>query len=102
MWRSGLQEIPISEARRRLPQLLREIDRDPEVGYRILVHDRPVAELRSPRGELERPNAGLALLRAAEKIARSHRKRRRRESVAANYKEILYGKNGLLGPRRPR
>jgi antitoxin (DNA-binding transcriptional repressor) of toxin-antitoxin stability system len=43
-----LQEISLSDARRRLSALLREIEADPGAGYRILVRKRVVAELRSP------------------------------------------------------
>jgi hypothetical protein len=41
-----LQEISLSDARRRLSSLLREIEADPGTGYRILVRKRVVAELR--------------------------------------------------------
>ena len=44
------REIPISEARRRLPDLLRRIDEDPAVGYHITRRNKVVAVLKSPAG----------------------------------------------------
>lgn len=40
-------KIPISEARRRLPKLVRQVQKDPALRVEILVHDEPVAELRA-------------------------------------------------------
>jgi hypothetical protein len=40
-----LQEISLSDARKRLGALLREIEADPSAGYLILVRRRVVAEL---------------------------------------------------------
>jgi len=102
-----LRDIQVSEARRRLPSLLREIRQDPDVGYRILVRDQVVAELRRPTPSGARMNAGAALLKAAEKIARSMRTSPRRAARAAevtsqNYKEFLYGNWRTSGSRKRR
>ena len=95
-----LRDISLSEARRQLSALLRRIHDQPDIGYRLLVHNRVAAELRSPRSAPGGMSAA-ALLRAAEKIKRSRpRKRKGRvTSASENYKEILYGKNGILRTR---
>lgn len=97
-----LREIRLSEARRQFSALLRQIEAEPEVGYRILVRDRVVAELRSPEPRLGRMNAGAVLLKLAEEFAVSRRSPRKRvgEVTSENYKDFLYGKRGLGGSRR--
>ncbi len=99
-----LRDINLSEARRRLSSILREIEAEPEIGYQIKVRDRVVAELRSPGAQRGYGNAGQAMLRAARKAERLMRGvTQKRDSVkAANYKEYLYGKRSpLLGRRQP-
>ncbi|MGA2740437.1 MAG: hypothetical protein ABSG65_23745 [Bryobacteraceae bacterium] len=59
-----LREIGISDARKRLSDILREIEADPGAGYRILVRKRVVAELRSP-APARRGNPGAAMLKLA-------------------------------------
>lgn len=49
MFQPWLEDISVSEARRRFSELLRRIEADPTRGYRILRRDEPVAELRRPR-----------------------------------------------------
>ncbi|MBI3697289.1 MAG: hypothetical protein HY238_20940 [Acidobacteria bacterium] len=46
----GLPEIGVGRARREFSKLLRQIEADPDAGYRILVHNKVVAELRSLTG----------------------------------------------------
>ena len=101
---SFLREISLSEARRHFSSLLREIEANPDVGYRILVRKRVVAELRSPQPAKGRMNAGAALLKLADEIARRRRPQRTKgpEVTSQNYKEFLYGKHGVLGPRSGR
>ena len=41
-------QIPISEARAKLPQLIKQLRQDPSLSYEITVHQEIVAELRSP------------------------------------------------------
>ena len=86
------REINLSEARRRLSALVREIEADPSAGYRLKVRDSVVAELRRPAPGEGCPNAGEALLRAADRIARLHRTKPKGPQVTSeNYKEFLYG-----------
>ena len=99
-----LREISLSQARQRLPLLVHEMELNPEVAYRILAHKRAVAELKSPRPRETRLNAGAALLKLAAAIAKRRRFKRAGgpRVTSENYKEYLYGKNGVLGPRSRR
>ncbi len=59
-----LREISLSDARKRLSEILREIAADPGIRYRILVRKRVVAELGSPE-PVRRKNPGATMLRLA-------------------------------------
>ena len=41
-------QIPISEVRAKLPQLIKQLQQDPSVIYEITVHQAVVAELKAP------------------------------------------------------
>lgn len=99
-----LQEIRLSEARRQFSALLRQIDADPETGFRIKVHNRVVAELRSPAPREGRVNTGAALLQLASEIAGSRpgKRPRGREVTSENYKAFLYGRTRPAHSRRRR
>lgn len=98
-----LQEISLSDARKRLSALLREIEADPAAGYRILVRKRVVAELRSP-APAHRKNPGAAMLKLASEMETlsSPPGSEVDEITAANCKEYLYGNKPFTGPRRRR
>jgi len=97
-----LREINLSEARRRLSSILREIEAEPEVGYQIKVRDKVVAELRSPAVKRGYGNAGEAMLRAARKVEKLMQRvpRKKSQVTSENYKEHLYGKRSPLLRRR--
>jgi len=98
-----MREIRLSEARRQFSRLLRQIEADPELGYRILVRDRVLAELRSPEPRLGRMNAGAALLKLTQELhLRSPRRvGRRGEVTSENFKDFLYGRSRSgSSPRR--
>jgi hypothetical protein len=98
-----LREINLTEARRRLSSLVREMEAEPDIGYRIKVRDRIVAELRSPASSRGYVNSGESLLRAARKAEKLLRPApKRKDAVTSeNYKEYLYGKRTpLLGRKR--
>ena len=99
-----LREIGLSEARRRLSSLLREIEADPALGYQIRVREKVVGELRSPLSDSPQVSSGEALLRAARRVEElsAGRKRRAQRDVASNYKEHLYGPAWETRSRRRR
>lgn len=81
--------IPISEARRRLPELVRRVHKDAGTVIQITVRDEVMAELRPALPEPEPGAAARALL----EIARSLPKHRGpRENVSGRVKEYLYGR----------
>jgi antitoxin (DNA-binding transcriptional repressor) of toxin-antitoxin stability system len=100
--RPYLREINLSEARRRLSQLLREIEKDPDAGFQIKVRGKVVAELRSPLPQRGYGNAGEALLRAAYQAQRLSGKiaGKKNRAISDRYKEYLYGKGSPLLPRK--
>lgn len=87
-------KLPISEARRRLPELVRQVRRDPGSVVQITVRDEVVAELRAALPEPEPGAAGRALLEALRKLPK--RRRGRRIDVAARAEEHLYGPDGVI------
>jgi antitoxin (DNA-binding transcriptional repressor) of toxin-antitoxin stability system len=94
--------ISLSDARKRLSDILREIEADPGAGYRILVRNRVVAELRSP-APVRRKNPGATMLKLAlemEKLSLPARGTAD-EATAANYQEDLSGSKPV-SPRRRR
>jgi|SRR5579864_315156 len=97
-----LREINLTEARRRLSSILREIEAEPDVGYQIKVRDRVVAELLSPRQRRGHGNSGEAMLRLAREAEKLQpTKGRKKDGItSANFKEYLYGKRSPLLPRK--
>jgi antitoxin (DNA-binding transcriptional repressor) of toxin-antitoxin stability system len=97
-----LREVNLTEARKQLSSLIREIENQPDVGYQITVRNKIVAELRSP--EAARLNSGAALLRAARKAEQFLKgTSRKKDKVSSeNVKEYLYGRQSpLLRKRKP-
>lgn len=99
--RPYLTAISLTEARRRLSSILREIEADPDVGYEITVRNKVVAQLRRPEPKI---NSGAALLKAARMMEKLHPRDpgQAYRNTAANYKEYLYGKKQPGSARRHR
>jgi len=83
--------LPISEARRRLPELVRRVRADAGATVHITVHDEVVAELRAALPEPAPGAAAKALLALARRLPST---RRRKVRVSANVKAHLYGPGG--------
>jgi antitoxin (DNA-binding transcriptional repressor) of toxin-antitoxin stability system len=89
-----MTRVSISEARRRLPQLVRQVKQDRGSVVQITVRDEVVAELRAA---LPRPEPGAAA-RALLELARNLPRPRRRghpTDVSVHVKEYLYGQPAL-------
>ena len=82
--------ISISEARRRLPELVRHVKREPGTRVEITVRDEVVAELRATQPE---PAPGAAARALLELTRRLPRHRGRKTNVSAHVKENLYGRD---------
>lgn len=83
--------LPVSEARRRLPELVRQVRADAGATVQITVHNEVVAELRAALPEPEPGAAAKALLALAR---RERRHRGAKSDVSSNVKAHLYGHDG--------
>ncbi len=81
-------KLPISEARKRLPELVRRVRRNAEAKVEITVRDEVVAELRGPLPE-PRPGAAAKKLRAL--IRKMPKRRGPKTNVSSNVGRYLYG-----------
>lgn len=86
--------IPISDARRQLSYLVRQLQRDPRRIYTITVRDKAVAELRAFRPAAEPGLAARKLLDIMAKLPKPRGKSR--TDIASHFKEHLYGRAGLI------
>lgn len=81
-------KISISEARRRLPELVRQVRKEVGASVQITVHDEVVAELRAAQPEPEPGAAAKKLLELMEKLPKP---RGRKTAISSHVKEHLYG-----------
>lgn len=84
-------KVSISEARRRLPELVRQVRKDPGASVEIAVRDEVVAELRAA---LPGPEPGAAARKLLELMRKLPRHRGRKTSVSSHVKEHLYRSGG--------
>lgn len=80
-------KISISEARKRLPALVRRVRRDAGASVQIMVHDEVVAELRAVQPE---PEPGAAATKLLELMARLPKRRGRKIRISSHIKDHLY------------
>jgi antitoxin (DNA-binding transcriptional repressor) of toxin-antitoxin stability system len=85
-------KVSISEARRRLPELVRQVKHDRGSVVQITVRDEVVAELRAALPEPEPGAAARALLELAQRLPRPPRRGRRPADVSAHVEEYLHGR----------
>ena len=81
-------KFSINEARKRLPELVRRVRKDPDSAVQITVRDEVVAELRAA---LPEPAPGAAAKKLAALMRRLPKHRGRKTDVSAHVKEHLYG-----------
>jgi len=86
-------KLSISEARRRLPALVRQVRRDAGATVEITVHNEVVAELRAVQPEPEPGAAAKTLLRLMKHLPKPHGRKR---SVSSHVKDHLYGPRGAI------
>ena len=78
--------ISITEARKRLPGIIKSLKTSPDMVYQITVHDEIVAEIRTP----PRIKPGEAAARLLELRKKLSSKKYRTRPVSENIKEYLY------------
>jgi len=81
-------KISISEARKRLPELVRLVRKDPGASIQITVRDEVVAELRAA---LPEPEPGAAARKLLELMQKLPRHRGPKAAVSSRVKDHLYG-----------
>ena len=81
--------ISITEARKRLPSIIKSLKISPDVVYQVTVHDEVVAEIKRP--PMVKP--GEAAARIIE-IRKKASLKKRRYPVSENIKEYLYVAEG--------
>jgi len=86
-------KLSISEARKRLPALVRRVRRDAGARVEITVHNEVVAELRAVQPEPEPGAAAKTLLRLMKKLPKA---RGRKISISSHVKTHLYGRRGAI------
>jgi antitoxin (DNA-binding transcriptional repressor) of toxin-antitoxin stability system len=90
-----VMKLSISQARKRLPALVRQVRRDPGATVQITVGEEAVAELRALQPSPQPGEAARKLLELRKRLARKGLKTRRRD-ISSHVKEHLYGPKGLL------
>ena len=81
-------KLSISEARKRLPELVRRVRKDAGAKVQITVHDEVVAELRAT---LPEPEPGAAAKKLIEVMRKLPKRAGRKTNISAHVKEYLYG-----------
>ncbi len=81
-------KMSISEARKRLPELVRRVRKDAGAKVEITVRDKVVAELRAA---LPEPEPGAAAKKLVELMRRLPKRRGRKTAISTHVKEHLYG-----------
>lgn len=81
--------ISISNARKELPRLIREIQRNPYTIFQISVRHEPIAEIRSAHPMVAPGEAVNKLIRLRKKLSR-FAKGKGRERVYQRVKDFLY------------
>lgn len=81
-------KLSISEARKRLPELVRQVRKDAGARVEIMVRGEVVAELRAA---LPEPEPGAAAKKLVQLMRRLPKHRRSKTYVSRHVKEHLYG-----------
>lgn len=84
-----MTRVSISDARRRLPELVRQVKQDRGSVVQIMVRDEVVAELRA---SLPAPEPGAATRALLDLMRRLPKHRGRRRNVSGHVKGHLYGR----------
>ncbi len=84
-------KISISEARRRLPELVRQVRKHAGTSIQITVHNEVVAELRAAQRD---PEPGAAAKKLLELMAKLPKHRGRKTTISSHVKEHLYRLSG--------
>jgi hypothetical protein len=81
--------VSISNARKDLPRMIKEIQKKPETVFKIAVRNETIAELRSVRTMIQPGEAVRKLIRLRQKLSNSIRGKTK-EPISQRVKDYLY------------
>jgi len=81
--------VSISNARKDLPRMIREIQKNPETLFKIAVRNETIAELRSAQTMIQPGEAVRKLIRLRQRLSRSIRSKRK-APISKRFKDYLY------------
>lgn len=84
-------KLSISETRRRLPELVRRVQKNAGARVEITVRDQVVAELRPA---LPQPEPGAAAKKLLQLMRKLPKRRGAKNNVSGHVKDCLYGSDG--------
>lgn len=85
-----MPKIAVSDARKKLSELLKRVSNDPEKVYEITVNDIVFGELRASSSSAIRVSAGEALLKAMDQLEDEITPAAGKRKVARKHNEYLY------------
>ncbi|MDI6755020.1 MAG: hypothetical protein QME78_11590 [Thermodesulfobacteriota bacterium] len=81
--------VSISNARKDLPKMIKEIQKNPERVFQIAVRNETIAEIRSAKTQVEPGEAVRKLIQLRKKLAYSS-KGKAKEPISKRVKDYLY------------
>ena len=81
--------VSISNARKELPRMIREIQKNPETMFKIAVRNETIAELRSAQTMIQPGEAVRKLIRLRQRLSHSIRSETK-EPISKRFKDYLY------------
>jgi len=81
--------VSISNARKDLPKMIKEIQKNPETVFKITVRDEPVAEIRSAKAMVQPGEAVRKLIQLRGRLSHPI-KGQSKEPISQRFKDYLY------------
>jgi hypothetical protein len=81
--------VSISNARKDLPKMIKEIQKNPETVFEITVRDEPVAEIRSAKAMVQPGEAVRKLIQLRGRLSHPV-KGQSKEPISQRFKDYLY------------
>ena len=79
--------LSITEARKKLPSIIKSLKTSPDTVYQVTVHEEVVAEIKLP--PIVKPGEAAARILGIRKKA-THKKKKKKYPVSENIREYLY------------
>lgn len=82
--------VPVSEARKNLSAILKELQKDPSKIYQISINEIIVGELRYPGSAPAKDETSLKLKVLKNILAKSQKKKKKKTNIAAEHDKYIY------------